>query len=67
MPDKSYHEMTNSELLEQHGIWAKHVADAAGWASAYFAAKQLGAVVSIGNHRGMGLTNPYPIIIGDAQ
>ncbi len=64
MADKPFHEMTDDELRGALADWEKHVETATGWASAYFAASQIRAIVSIGNVRGIGMTNRFPIRIG---
>ena len=64
MTDKPYSEMSNAELAAEHAKWTENVTKASGWASCYFAARQLEAVVAIGNRRGMALENKFPIVIG---
>lgn len=63
-PDKPYHEMADDELRTELMIWEKHVERAGGWASAYFAACQVKAIVATGNRRGLGMVNKYPIKTG---
>lgn len=65
MSGKLSHEMTDAELLTAFDVWAKSADDATGWPSAYFAAKQLAAVIAIENQRGMALKNPFPIVVGE--
>ncbi len=64
MADKPYREMDDAELREAHTTWENYVATAAGWASAYFAACQVKAIVREGDRRGLGLVNNYPIKVG---
>ena len=64
MSNKDFREMTDAELRDELAVWERHVETAPGWSSAYFAATQLRAVVTIGNERGLGFTNKYPIRIG---
>lgn len=59
--NKSYRDMTDDELWLARSHWSNAVADAAGWPSAYFAAKQLEQVVAQGVGRGFVMSNPYPI------
>jgi len=64
MADKPYREMTDDELREAHLQWSANVANATGWSSAYFSAKQLEAICKEGDRRAMGLVNEYPIKVG---
>jgi hypothetical protein len=64
MAEKPFREMTDDELREELRAWESRVDGASGWASAYFAARQLEAVVRIGNERGLGFENRFPIKIG---
>ena len=62
--EKDYHEMDDVELRQALNSWERHVENAAGWPSAYFAAKQVAAIVEIGNQRGLGMVNNHPIKVG---
>lgn len=64
MSEKNYHEMDDVELRQALNSWERHVEHAGGWASAYFAAKQVEAIVAHGNRRGLGMVNKYPIKVG---
>ena len=62
MSEKPYHEMDEAELRAAKETWAANVDQAAGWPSAYFAAKQLEAICKLGERRGLdGFNNPFPI------
>ena len=62
--NKSYKDMTDAELEAAHLYWAVYVEEAAGWSSAYYAAKQLAHVCSEGQARGLKMTNPHQIRYG---
>ena len=64
MADKCYKDMTDDELKEVQKIWEGHVDNAFGWASAYFAAKQLEFICKEGNKRGLYFINKFPIVRG---
>jgi len=64
MGEKPYREMTDDELRQAHLEWSARVADAPGWASAYFAAGQVKAICNEGDRRALGLVNNYPIKYG---
>lgn len=59
--NKMSSDMTDAELVAAHQYWSASVEEAAGWASAYFSAKQLQHVCAEGKKRGLAMTNPYPI------
>jgi hypothetical protein len=65
MADKSYHEMTDKELRACHALWTVLAGGASGFASAYFAAKQIEQIVAEAKVRGIALTNEYPITVGE--
>lgn len=62
MSDKPFREMTDAELTDALRTWERHIKTAAGWASAHFAAKQVGNIVTEGKRRGLPFRNEYPII-----
>ena len=64
MTDLNYSEMTPLALSQEWKVWCDHVESAAGFPSAYFAAKQLAAVVREQERRGIPTRNPHPIRIG---
>lgn len=61
MAEKQYHEMTDDELRAAMGEWGERVDTAAGWPSAYFAAKQCAAIASTAKRRGFEIENKWPI------
>ena len=61
MADKPYYEMSDAELHAELVKWETNVDEAGGWSSAYFAAKQVEAIVATGNRRGLGMVNRHPI------
>jgi hypothetical protein len=62
--DKPYSAMTDDELRAELTKWEKRVENAGGWPSAYFAAQQVKQIVELGNQRGLGFVNRYPIEVG---
>lgn len=64
MADKPFQEMTDDELRQEQTTWEKYVETAAGWSSAYFAAKTLKSVCAEGNRRGLNFENKFPITVG---
>lgn len=62
MAEKPYRQMSDDELREAHLEWSARVADAHGWPSAYFAAKQVEIICKEGDRRALGLVNHYPIM-----
>lgn len=64
MTQKEYRAMTDVELIDALSVWEAHVENATGWASAYFAATQVKAIVSEGSRRGITLINRYPVVVG---
>ena len=62
-----YLTMSPSQLREEFDKWTDRVAEAAGWASAYFAAQQLEQVCRVAHKRGLPWKNPYPIVYGDKE
>lgn len=59
--NKPWAEQTDEELTASYDYWSACVRDAAGFSSAYAAAKFLKATCAEAERRGMHLENPYPI------
>lgn len=64
MAEKQYNEMTDDELREAMTAWGVRVDNAAGWPSAYFAAKQCEAIAKTASRRGFAIENRWPIVRG---
>jgi hypothetical protein len=64
-PNKSYRECDDGDLKEMLAEWTQRCAQAPGWASAYFSAKQIEAVCREARSRGLGgFVNNFPIVVG---
>lgn len=63
--NKPWHRMSDDELHKSFDYWKSAVEKASGWASAHAAAKCLEVSVSVLNHRGFKVSNPYPIVDGE--
>lgn len=59
--NKPYREMSDDELRQALQDWGELVENASGWASCYFAAKQVAAVCDESKRRGLNFENAYPI------
>ncbi len=62
--NKDYLTMSVEELQAAHQYWCVQVEEAAGWSSAYYAARQLQHVCYFGNRKGLKMVNPHPIKVG---
>lgn len=56
-------QLTEDQLRAEMDKWAQHVATAAGWASAYMAAKECLRIEREAKRRGLCIENPHPIMI----
>lgn len=59
-----YSEMTDVELGEAMTSWGKRVDSAAGWASAYAAARECRSIKFEADMRGLELENKWVIKVG---
>lgn len=59
---QTYDSMNDEELRLAHAEWCNRAAASPGWSSAKFASTQIEEITRIGNSRGLGMTNPYPIV-----
>ena len=59
--DKLLSEMTDTELQGDIREWEQRVAGAAGFPSAYYAARQLEKGIAEANRRGISVSNKFPI------
>lgn len=65
MSEKHYQEMTDGELTLAMEEWGKRVDSAAGWTSAYFAAKQCASIEREAKVRRISIENRWPIRRGE--
>ena len=59
--EKYYREMTDTELSSAMELWGSRVETAAGWPSAYFAAKQCEQIATEGKSRCLNIENRWMI------
>lgn len=62
--NRPYVEMTDSELASELREWESLVESAAGWSSAYFAARQCEAIERTAQFRGFPLTTKHHVVRG---
>lgn len=64
MSEKPYHLMNDEELEAARAHWTENCADAVGWPSAYFSARQLESICRTGRERGFDWQPAYRIAVG---
>lgn len=63
-PYETYSEMNDTELTEAMASWGERVDSAAGWASAYAAARECRSIKFEAVMRGLSLENKWLIKVG---
>lgn len=58
------YKMTIDDLLVEYWRWTMRVKKAAGWPSAFYAARRLDGICSYAKSKGFNLENKYPIRVG---
>ena len=61
--EKPYSEMSDDELRAAMATWGAKVENAAGWPSAYFAAKQCAAIEVTARRRNLIIENKWKITV----